>query len=80
MTDPADRLAEAVQQVRQWHMNKGSANWTRLGDALAAWDADRERRQAEQDVIHNARAYVNGDTADSWLLERAIRRLDEITP
>lgn len=55
MTDPADRLAEAAR--KHGGLCGDQPDWL-LTAALAAWDADRERRDADQAII---------DAAERWL-------------
>lgn len=60
MTDTADRLAEAARLVLD-PVTSPLVSFDRkegLADALAAWDTDRERRQADQAII---------DAAERWL-------------
>ena len=80
---PADRLAEAARElldVSDWR-----ALHIRLADALAAWDADTERRQAEQDVIAAAMAFLPSEGSygytndnDYHALALAVRRLRQL--
>ena len=62
MTDPADRLAETAR--KHDGLCGDQPDWL-LTAALAAWDADTERRQAEQDIIERhtrGPAMTPGDT------------------
>ena len=84
MTDPADRLAEAARHLQRTRDNIGTADYeiarADLWDALAAYDADAERRQAERAIIDAAKRYAECHW-DEGLLEElliAVRRRREL--
>ena len=83
MTDSTERLAEAAHAfIKIWPMTMSMHKQGReVRDALAAFDADRERRQAEQRIVVAAAQYADGDAGNVRrdALRDAVRRWRDLS-
>ena len=80
----ADRLAEAARSYlpARWHREDGewyteTAQCVEVRAALAAYDADAERRQAEQAIIDAALTSPLYAGSEIWFAVRRLRELDQ---